>query len=71
MSEIHEPIQGLAHANSSKLTTKLTGLLKIIKRNHDDVPYDEDKIKIAITKAFIAVEGDGAVASNRIRQQIN
>ena len=71
MSEIIEPIQELAHANSSKSNIKMSGLLRIIKRNRNEVPYDEDKIKIAITKAFIAVEGDGAVASNRIRQQIN
>ena len=46
MSEIIEPIQELAHANTSKSNLKMSGLLRIIKRNRNEVPYDEDKIKI-------------------------
>ena len=71
MSEIIEPIQELPSTSSSHFNLPLSNLLKVITRNNDDVPYDEDRIKLAITKAFIAVEGDNAVASNRIRQQIN
>jgi ribonucleoside-diphosphate reductase alpha chain len=71
MSEIIEPIQELPSTSSSHFNYPLSNVLKVITRNNDDVPYDEDRIKIAITKAFIAVEGDNAVASNRIRQQIN
>ena len=33
------------------------GRLRVIKRNGSVVPYDEEKISIAITKAFLAVEG--------------
>ena len=71
MSEIIESIQELPSTSSPHFNSPLSNLLKVITRNNDDVPYDEDRIKIAITKAFIAVEGDNAVASNRIRQQIN
>ena len=34
------------------------------------VPYDESKIAVAITKAFLAVEGGTAAASSRIRELI-
>jgi ribonucleoside-diphosphate reductase alpha chain len=47
------------------------GLLQVIKRNGTIVPYDENKIKIAVNKAFIAVEGLAAAASNRIYQQVD
>ena len=33
------------------------GLLKTIKRNGNVVAYDDNKIKVAIAKAFIAEEG--------------
>jgi len=46
------------------------GVLQIIKRNGTIVSYDENKIKIAINKAFIAVEGLAAAASNRIYEQV-
>ena len=46
------------------------GTLKIIKRNRNIVAFDESKIQVAITKAYLAVEGSNAVASDRIRDQI-
>ncbi|WP_419421171.1 ribonucleoside-diphosphate reductase subunit alpha [Legionella sp. D16C41] len=57
--------------NQLELTTNAPGVLKVIKRNGKVVSYDENKIKVAITKAFIAEEGNNAVASNRIHQQID
>ena len=71
MSDILEAINKLSPANQHELTANVPGLLKTIKRNGKVVRYDEEKIKIAITKAFIAVEGSTAVASNRIYQQID
>jgi ribonucleoside-diphosphate reductase alpha chain len=47
------------------------GKLQVIKRNGMIVSYDENKIKIAINKAFIAIEGLAAAASNRIYQQLD
>lgn len=44
---------------------------KVIKRTGEVVTYDIDKIKIAMTKAFLAVEGAGASESNRIRDLVN
>ena len=46
------------------------GQLRVIKRNGAVVPYDDDKIQIALTKAFLAVEGGTAAASSRIRDLV-
>ncbi|MFC3853749.1 ribonucleoside-diphosphate reductase subunit alpha [Salinispirillum marinum] len=42
----------------------------IIKRQNDRVPFDPDKIRIAVSKAFIATEGEHGLSSNRVREQI-
>ncbi|MDC8802071.1 ribonucleoside-diphosphate reductase subunit alpha [Halomonas pacifica] len=41
--------------------------LRVIKRNGDVVAFDASKIGVAMTKAFIAVEGDNAGTSSRVR----
>jgi ribonucleoside-diphosphate reductase alpha chain len=46
------------------------GTLRVIKRNGTVVPYDESKISVAITKAFLAVEGGNAAASSRIHETV-
>ena len=46
------------------------GALRVIKRNGAVVPYDDDKIQIALAKAFLAVEGGTAAASPRIRDLV-
>lgn len=44
----------------------LPGEFRVIKRNGETAPFSADKIQIAITKAFLAVEGAKAADSNRI-----
>jgi ribonucleoside-diphosphate reductase alpha chain len=63
---ILQPIQPL----SPSLTATAPGQLKIIKRNGTVVPYTSDKIAVAMTKAFLAVEGGTAAASPRIRETV-
>lgn len=46
------------------------GKIHIIKRNGTVVDYNDDKISIAITKAFLAVEGGTAAASSRIHETV-
>ena len=46
------------------------GSLRVIKRNGAVVSYDADKIQVALTKAFLAVEGGTAAASSRIRELV-
>jgi|TARA_B100000767_G_scaffold66979_1_gene63430 ribonucleoside-diphosphate reductase alpha chain len=55
---------------SPSLTATAPGQLKIIKRNGTVVPYAADKIAVAMTKAFLAVEGGTAAASPRIRETV-
>ena len=73
MSDILEPIQDLSYSNQLELNATLPGSLKFMNRNGSSkvVPYDDDKIKVAIAKAFIAVEGGTAATSSRIRQLID
>ena len=51
-------------------TTITPGQMRVIKRNGSVVPYNQEKIAIAITKAFLAVEGGAAAASTRIHNKV-
>ncbi len=55
---------------SPSIVATAPGQLRIIKRNGTVVPYDHDKIQVALTKAFLAVEGGTAAASSRIRELV-
>ena len=44
----------------------ITGMT-VIRRNGSTAPFDSGRIAVAITKAFIAVEGDSAGTSSRLR----
>ena len=44
--------------------------LKVIKRDGSVANFDENRIHTALMKAFIAVEGDNAQASERIHNQV-
>ncbi len=64
------PSKTRAPATNSVLATA-PGQLKVIKRNGAVVPYDKTKIAVAITKAFLAVEGAAAAASGRIHATVS
>lgn len=49
-------------------TVQAKKTIKVIKRNGQVVPFDLSKISIALTKAFLQVEGGTAAASNRIHE---
>ena len=55
---------------SPSIVATAPGQLRVIKRNGTVVPYDHDKIQVALTKAFLAVEGGTAAASSRIRELV-
>ena len=44
--------------------------LRVIKRNGDVAAFDASKISVALSKAFIAVEGDQVESSSRIRDLV-
>lgn len=71
MSDILEPTTHESGASQMEVTANEPGTLRTIKRNGKTVPFNEGKIKVAITKAYIAVEGDNAALSNRIHEQID
>ncbi len=47
------------------------GQYRVIRRNGKVTSFDRDKIKVAVTKAFLAVEGGHAAASTRIHEMVN
>ncbi|MEO6698210.1 MAG: ribonucleoside-diphosphate reductase subunit alpha [Paraperlucidibaca sp.] len=46
------------------------GQLRVIKRNGTVVGYDDSKIALAISKAFLAIEGSAAANSGRIHETV-
>ena len=44
--------------------------LQVARRNGSLSPFDPAKISVAISKAFVAVEGTGATASRRIHDAV-
>ncbi|MDC0055100.1 ribonucleoside-diphosphate reductase subunit alpha [Pseudomonadota bacterium] len=55
---------------SEDLNITAPGKLRVIKRNGKVVPFEEDKIKVAVTKAFLANESGNAAASERIHRKV-
>ncbi len=47
------------------------GQLRVIRRNGKVTAFDDSKIKVAMTKAFLAVEGSGAAVSMRVHDLVN
>ncbi|HZY71687.1 MAG TPA: ATP cone domain-containing protein, partial [Edaphobacter sp.] len=47
-----------------------TSSLQVIRRSGSYSPFDANKISVAITKAFVAVEGSEATASRRIHEAV-
>lgn len=56
--------------NTATVAATAPGQLRVIKRNGAVVSYDESKISVAITKAYLAVEGGNAAASSRIHESV-
>ncbi len=55
---------------SGAIVATAPGKLRVIKRNGTVVPFEASKISVAITKAFLAVEGGTAAASSRIHETV-
>ncbi len=56
---------------SANIDVTAPGQYRVIKRNGTLVPYTDDKISMAITKAFLAVEGQAAGQSSRIHEVVS
>jgi ribonucleoside-diphosphate reductase alpha chain len=57
-------------AESGQSASTSTASLQVIKRNGALVGFDASKISVAVTKAFLAVEGDEAAGSARIHDSV-
>ena len=55
---------------SGRLQATAPGQLRVIKRNGTVTAFEDSKISVAITKAFLAVEGGTAAASSRIHETV-
>ena len=67
----NSPGQSPSHTDAEDtLHSTAPGQLRVIKRNGKVVSYTDDKITLAITKAFLAVEGGTAAASSRIHETV-
>ncbi len=54
--------------DSISISATAPGQFRVIRRNGKVTAFDSEKISIAMTKAFLAVEGGNAAASNRIHE---
>ena len=54
--------------DASSIAATAPGHFRVIRRNGKITVYDREKIAIAVTKAFLAVEGGNAAASSRIHE---
>ncbi|WP_299945839.1 ribonucleoside-diphosphate reductase subunit alpha [uncultured Microbulbifer sp.] len=57
-------------SGGTTLIATAPGQIRVIKRNSTVVPYDDGKISVAVTKAFLAVEGGTAAASSRVHELV-
>ncbi len=66
-SHISQNISGL---DVAEVSNTAPGQFKVIRRNGKVTVFDNSKIYVAMSKAFIAVEGSAAAASPRVRETI-
>ncbi|MGB1557245.1 MAG: ribonucleoside-diphosphate reductase subunit alpha, partial [Oceanococcaceae bacterium] len=57
-------------SNGTDVQTSALGGYKVIRRNGKVTPFDASKIKVALTKAFLAVEGNSAAESQRVHEVV-
>ena len=67
-TQITSPITYTSHFDIAQTAP---GLMKVIRRNGTVTPFDANKIAVAMTKAFLAVEGDTAAGSSRIYEKVS
>lgn len=62
------PIGGDSNNSGLEIEATKPGEIRVIRRNGKVTPYEDSKIEVAITKAFLAVEGGNAAASGRVHE---
>ncbi len=69
-SNPQQTIESSMNSDTIDMATMAPGQIRVIKRNGTVVTYDDSKISVAITKAFLAVEGGNAAESTRIHETV-
>lgn len=62
--------QDLASGTTADVAATEPGGFRVIRRNGKVTAFDANKITVAVTKAFLAVEGQNAAASKRIHETV-
>jgi len=76
MQNIESPLTEAAVTNVeappavTESTNTLGSNYNVVRRNGKLTSFDKDKIAIAMTKAFLAVEGGQAAASGRVHETV-
>ena len=68
-SSTDQLIQNVPTINS-EIQAVAPGEVRVIRRNGKVTAFDADKISVAITKTFLAIEGGNAAASSRIHETV-
>lgn len=69
-AHLHQAPKGTGLSQTVELSTTAPGQLRVIRRNGKVTPFDASKIAVAMTKAFLAVEGGSAATSTRIHETV-
>jgi ribonucleoside-diphosphate reductase alpha chain len=64
------PATDVGQGTPQTLAPGALGELQVIRRNGKVTAFDADKIAVALTKAFLAVEGGNAAASGRVHDMV-
>ena len=64
----HSKLDNSTSTDSANIAVTAPGRFRVIRRNGKVTAYDREKIAVAMTKAFLAVEGGNAAASSRIHE---
>ncbi|TDJ66720.1 MAG: ribonucleoside-diphosphate reductase subunit alpha [Proteobacteria bacterium] len=68
--DIQTPFVPLPTSVNAEISATTPGEYRVIRRNGKVTAFDAEKITVAITKAFLAVEGGNAAASTRIHETV-
>ena len=63
-SSTQKPVQNFSNSSTSH------SFGRVVRRNGKQTAFDRSKIIVALTKAFLAVEGGTAAASSRVRETV-
>src|SRR5688500_13309545 len=68
---LHRPATPPAPIATAELAATAPGGLRVIRRNGKVTSFDSSKIAIALTKAFLAVEGGSHALSAAMREKVD